>query len=49
MWFDPRIADGLREESPKSYKDIRSVMRAQEELVQVHRMLKPLLVYKGSG
>jgi tRNA-splicing ligase RtcB len=49
VWFDPRIADGLREESPKSYKDIRSVMKAQEELVEIERVLKPVLVYKGSG
>jgi tRNA-splicing ligase RtcB len=49
VWFDPRIADALREESPKSYKDVRSVMRAQEELVRVDRMLKPVLVYKGGG
>jgi len=49
VWFDPRIAGSLREESPKSYKDIRSVMRAQDELVKVERTLKPILVYKGPG
>jgi tRNA-splicing ligase RtcB len=48
VWFDPRLVDGLREESPKSYKDVRSVMKAQGELVRIDRMLKPLLVYKGS-
>jgi tRNA-splicing ligase RtcB len=49
VWFDPKAADAMREESPKCYKDIRKVMRAQEELVRVDRMLKPLLVYKGTG
>jgi tRNA-splicing ligase RtcB len=48
VWFDPRIADSLREESPKSYKDIRAVMRAQQELVSIDRTLAPILVYKGS-
>ena len=47
VWFDPRIADALREESPRSYKDVRSVMRAQAELVKVLRVLRPVLVYKG--
>jgi tRNA-splicing ligase RtcB len=49
VWFDPRIAASLREESPKSYKDVRSVIRAQDQLTQVTRTLHPLLVYKGSG
>ncbi len=47
VWFDPRLHDALREESPQAYKDIRSVMRAQVELVKVTRTLRPLLVYKG--
>ena len=47
VWFDPRLVETLREESPKAYKDVRSVMRAQEELVKVTRTLRPLLVYKG--
>jgi tRNA-splicing ligase RtcB len=47
IWFDPRQADSLREESPKSYKDIRSVMRAQADLVRIDRTLRPLLVFKG--
>jgi tRNA-splicing ligase RtcB len=41
IWFDPRQADSLREESPKSYKDIRSVMRAQADLVRIDRTLRP--------
>jgi tRNA-splicing ligase RtcB len=49
VWFDPRFTDSLREESPKSYKDVRKVMQAQEELVKVERRLKPLLVFKGAG
>jgi tRNA-splicing ligase RtcB len=47
IWFDPRLVDSLREESPKSYKDIRSVMQAQKDLVQIDRTLRPLLVFKG--
>ena len=47
VWFDPRLSEALREESPKSYKDVRSVMRAQGDLVKVTRILRPLLVYKG--
>ena len=47
VWFDPRLGDALREESPKSYKDVRAVMRAQGELVKVVRTLRPVLVYKG--
>jgi tRNA-splicing ligase RtcB len=47
VWFDPRIIDSLREESPKSYKDVRAVLRAQTDLVRVTRTLHPLLVYKG--
>ena len=47
VWFDPRLTEALREESPKSYKDVRSVMRAQGELVKVVRTLTPVVVYKG--
>jgi len=46
-WFDPRLTDALREESPRGYKDVRSVMRAQAQLVKVVRTLRPVLVYKG--
>ncbi len=47
VWFDPRRSQSLREECPKSYKDVRSVMRAQQELVKTIRQLRPVLVYKG--
>lgn len=47
VWFDPRISDALREESPRSYKDIQAVMRAQGELVKITRTLRPVLVFKG--
>jgi tRNA-splicing ligase RtcB len=47
VWFDPRLGEALREESPKAYKDIRAVMRAQGELVKITRVLRPVLVYKG--
>jgi tRNA-splicing ligase RtcB len=49
VWFDPRLVDSLRDESPKSYKDVRAVLAAQEELVRIERTLRPVLVYKGSG
>ena len=48
VWFDPRIADSLREESPRPYKDVRAVLRAQSELVRITRVLRPLLIYKGT-
>ena len=47
VWFDPRMSQALREEAPKSYKDVRAVMRAQGELVKVVRRLRPVMVYKG--
>ena len=47
VWFDPRLCEALREESPKSYKDIQAVMRAQRGLVKITRTLRPLLAYKG--
>jgi tRNA-splicing ligase RtcB len=47
VWFDPRMSENLREESPKAYKDVQAVMRAQRELVKITRTLKPVLVYKG--
>jgi tRNA-splicing ligase RtcB len=47
VWFDPRLSESLREESPKSYKDVQAVMRAQSQLVKIKRKLRPLLVYKG--
>jgi tRNA-splicing ligase RtcB len=48
VWFDPRLCESLREESPKCYKDVRAVMRAQQDLVKITRTLRPLLVYKGA-
>jgi tRNA-splicing ligase RtcB len=49
VFFDPRLSDALREESPAAYKDIRAVLRAQHDLVRVTRTLRPVLVYKGGG
>jgi len=48
VWFGPRAADRLRDEAPRAYKDVRSVMRAQHELIRVTRTLRPLLTYKGA-
>jgi len=47
VWFDHRIAGGLREEAPSAYKDIGSVMRAQNDLVRIVRRLRPVLSFKG--
>jgi tRNA-splicing ligase RtcB len=47
VWYDPRRLDSLREETPKAYKDVKAVMRAQSDLVRVERVLRPVLVYKG--
>jgi tRNA-splicing ligase RtcB len=48
VWFDPRLSAQLREEAPKAYKDIRKVLRAQEDLVKVTCTLRPALTYKGT-
>lgn len=47
VWFDERLALGLREESPSAYKDIDAVMRAQKKLTRIVRRLRPVLCYKG--
>ncbi len=47
VWYDPRLLDALREESPGAYKDLRAVLKAQEPLMRVIRRLRPLLVYKA--
>jgi tRNA-splicing ligase RtcB len=49
VWFDPRLANALRDESPRAYKDVRAVLRAQHDLVRVTRTLQPVMVYKGGG
>jgi len=48
IWFDARLAGRLRDEAPSAYKNIRSVLRAQGELVKVTRTLRPVLNYKGT-
>ena len=47
VWYDPRLANQLRDEAPSAYKDIGSVMRAQRELTRIDRRLRPLLSFKG--
>lgn len=47
VWFDPRLADQLRDESPRAYKDVRKVLDAERDLVARTRTLRPVLVYKG--
>ena len=47
VWFDPRQSAQLCEEAPKAYKDLRTVLKAQADLVKITRRLRPLLVYKA--
>jgi RNA-splicing ligase RtcB len=47
VWFDPRLTPALREESPKAYKNVQSVVAAQHVLAKITRTLRPLLPYKG--
>jgi hypothetical protein len=47
MWMSLKMAGQLRDEAPMAYKDIRSVMRAQQELTRIVRRLRPVLCYKG--
>lgn len=46
VWYDPRRASELLDECPNAYKDVRAVVKAQGELVEVVRTLKPVLVHK---
>ncbi len=48
VWYDYRLTDKLRDEAPAAYKDIRTVLKAQRELVKVIRTLRPVLNYKGT-
>jgi tRNA-splicing ligase RtcB len=45
VWFDARRRD-LTEGATHAYKDLRTVLAAQADLVHVVRRLRPLLVYK---
>jgi tRNA-splicing ligase RtcB len=47
VWFDHSQANRLRDEAPSAYKNIHKVMRAQNELTKITRILRPLLSYKG--
>ena len=47
IWYDYRLSEKLRDEAPSAYKDIRTVLRAQRDLVKVIRVLRPVLNYKG--
>jgi tRNA-splicing ligase RtcB len=47
VWFDHRLAAGLRDETPSAYKDVDAVLRSERELVRVVRRLRPVLCFKG--
>lgn len=46
VWVDERRMMNLKDEAPSAYRDIRQVMKAQQDLVKVVRTLRPLLNYK---
>jgi tRNA-splicing ligase RtcB (3'-phosphate/5'-hydroxy nucleic acid ligase) len=48
VWYDYRLAARLRDEAPGAYKDLRAVLRAQQALVKVTRVLRRVLNYKGA-
>jgi tRNA-splicing ligase RtcB (3'-phosphate/5'-hydroxy nucleic acid ligase) len=48
VWYDYGLSDKLRDEAPAAYKDIKTVLRAQRDLVKVTRVLRPVLNYKGA-
>lgn len=48
VWYDYRLSDKLRDEAPAAYKDVKAVLRAQQDLVKVTRVLRPVLNYKGA-
>ena len=42
VWFDYRLSERLRDEAPSAYKDIKAVLRAQQDLVKLTRVLTQL-------
>ncbi len=48
IWYDSRKTEILRDEAPSAYKDIRAVLRAQQQMVKVTRALRPVLNFKGA-
>ncbi|BFU90848.1 MAG: tRNA-splicing ligase RtcB [Nitrospira sp.] len=47
IWFDQRHIRLFRDEAPSAYKDITRVMRAQQELTKIIRVVRPVLNYKS--
>lgn len=47
VWFDARLTAELCDEAPSAYRDLKTVLRAQRDLIRVTRRLRPVLVYKG--
>jgi hypothetical protein len=46
VWIDERRVRDFKDEAPSAYRDLRQVLRAQQDLCQVERTLKPVLNYK---
>lgn len=40
-------SEKLKDEAPRAYKDLHSVIRAQQDLIRVRKQLKPILSVKG--
>jgi tRNA-splicing ligase RtcB (3'-phosphate/5'-hydroxy nucleic acid ligase) len=49
IWFDQRHLRRFRDEAPSAYKDIARVMRAQQELTKIVRVVRPVLSYKAAS
>jgi tRNA-splicing ligase RtcB len=47
--YDERWSRSLRDEAPGVYRDLRTVLEAQRDLVKVTRTLRPLVSFKAGG
>ncbi len=47
LWYDHRKTVKLKDEAPSAYKNIRHIMKAQQDLTRIVRELRPVLSYKG--
>jgi tRNA-splicing ligase RtcB len=48
IWFESSSARKLLDEAPDAYKDIKTVMRAQRDLVKIETTLRPIINFKGT-
>ena len=45
--YDPRLSEALRDETPSAYRNLRTVLRAQRDLLKRVRTLRTLASVKG--